>query len=145
MNIKHCVLLLLVSLLFCGCASYQSAHRDEGCDSAIKQYSRMIRWQEAEKASIIFIEDTQRPAFDKAAEALRRRSITMVDYRVLSHECLLEKNRARATVEFDFFIMPDARLKTVTDHQAWEFRDKTSDDVNLKQGWKLTSPLPEFK
>jgi hypothetical protein len=145
MNIKHCVLLLLVSLLFCGCASYQSAHRDEGCDSAIKQYSRMIRWQEAEKASIIFIEDTQRPAFDKAAEALRRRSITMVDYRVLSHECLLEKNRARATVEFDYLIMPDARLKTVTDHQAWEFRDKTSDDVNLKQGWKLTSPLPEFK
>jgi hypothetical protein len=46
-------------------------------------------------------------------------------------------------MEFDYFAMPDNRLKTVTDRQKWVYREEPADDQ--VPGWKLTSPPPLFK
>lgn len=145
MRLMLLLLLALTSLLLNGCASYQNMNRQEECEKTIKNYNRMIRWQEAEKASIVFVDTKQRPAFDKGAELLRRRGVTMADYRILAQECLPGKMKAEATVEFDYFVLPDYRLKTVTDRQNWIFREEAPAESAPGTGWKLTSPLPDFK
>lgn len=139
------LLLLLFPLVLNGCAAYQNMNRRESCDKSIKEYTKLVRWQEAEKAAIIFVDAKLRPAYDKATESLRRRHVTIADSRILAQQCLAGKQTAEATVEFDYFILPDNRLKTLTDRQIWVFRESTEDDPDLADGWKLTSPLPDFK
>ncbi len=142
---RWCLLLLLVPLVLNGCATYQNMNRREACDKSIKDYTRLVRWQEAEKAAIAFVDAKQRPAYDKSAESLRRRHVTIADSRILAQQCLIDKRTAEATVEFDYFILPDNRLKTLTDRQTWIFRENTKEDPDQGDGWKLTSPLPAFK
>lgn len=139
------LLLLMVPLVLNGCAAYQNMNRREACDKSIKDYTKLVRWQEAEKAAIAFVDAKQRPIYDKAAESLRRRQVTIADSRILAHECHTEKRTAEATVEFDYFVLPDNRLKTLTDRQTWAFRENTKEDPDQGDGWKLTSPLPAFK
>jgi uncharacterized protein YceK len=145
MRIMLLLLFVLTSLLLNGCASYQKMNRQEECEKTIKNYNRMIRWQEAEKASIVFVDTKQRLVFDKGAELLRRRGITIADYRILAQECLPDKMKAEATVEFDYFVLPDYRLKTATDRQSWVFREQNPAEADPGTGWKLISPLPDFK
>lgn len=145
MNIRLYLLLLTLPLLFGGCAAYTNMNRQESCDKVIKDYNRMIRWQEPEKAGIAFVETKQRADFSKKAEAFRRRGVTVADHRVLAKECMSTKKKAEATVEFDYFILPDNRLKTVTDHQNWIFIEENPAEPELREGWKIVSPMPDFK
>jgi len=145
MCIRLFALLLIAPLLLGGCAAYKNMNRQENCDKVVKDYSRMIRWNEAEKVGMAFVGPKQRAAFDKTAESIRRRGVSMVDFRILAKECMAEKKKAEATVEFDYFILPDNRLKTITDHQTWIFLEENPQDPDAGEGWKITSPLPEFK
>jgi len=145
MRIQLVFVLVMMPLLLNGCAAYQKMSRNEDCETVIKNYNRMIRWQEVEKASIAFVDKKLRPDYDKTAESLRRRGVTVADYRVLAKECLGEKKKAESTVEFDYFILPDNRMKTITDHQSWIFREENPAEADLGEGWKLMSPLPAFK
>ena len=147
MKIRRFVLgiLLLCPLLISGCASYRNATRKEYCERAIRDYNKMIRWQEIESAALLFIESGNRASFDKTAEDLHRRNVTIADYRILAQHCLPEQKKAEATVEFGYFALPDNRLKTLTDHQTWIFREQNDAQPDLPEGWKLTSPLPEFR
>ncbi|MBV5349962.1 hypothetical protein JZU71_02035, partial [bacterium] len=101
--------------------------------------------QEPEKASLAFVDEKQRPDFNKAVEKLRRRGLSMADYRILAKQCMSDKKKAESTVEFDYYVLPDNRLKTVTDHQTWIYREGNDKEPDLGEGWRLTSPLPEFK
>ena len=87
----------------------------------------------------------QRESYAKAAEALRRRNISMVDARELARECRSDRGVAEATFEFDYFVLPDNRLKTVTDRQKWVYREENKAKPEQEEGWKLVSPLPLFK
>ncbi len=145
MRVQIVLVLVLIPLLLNGCAAYQKMTRNEDCEKVIKNYNRMIRWQEAEKASIAFVDKKIRPDYDKTAESLRRRGVTMADYRVLAQECLGEKKTAESTVEFDYFVLPDNRMKTLTDRQSWIFREESPVEPELGEGWKLITPLPDFK
>jgi len=145
MRVQLVLMLALTTLLLNGCAAYKKVSRNESCEKIIKDYNRMIRWQEAEKASIVFVDKNKRPVFDRTAESLRRRGITIADYRILAQECLVDNKKAESTVEFDYFILPDYRLKTVTDRQHWVFNEENPAEPDLDEGWKLISPLPEFK
>ena len=145
MRIRLFALLLIAPLLFGGCAAYKTMNRQENCDKVMKDYSRMIRWNEAEKIGMALVGPKQRAAFDKTAESIRRRGVSMVDYRILAKQCMSEQKKAEATVEFDYFILPDNRLKTITDHQTWIFLEENPQDPTAGEGWKITSSLPEFK
>lgn len=143
MSVKTVIALMMVPMLLSGCATYRNHNRGESCEKAIKDYSKMVRWLELEKAAISMVDRSQREAYAQAAESNRRRGITMVDVRLLAHECRPERGTAEASAEYDYFIMPDNRLRTVTDRQQWVYRqDETDDQV---PGWKLTSPPPVFK
>ncbi len=136
-------LFVLLPSLLSGCAAYRSYNRGETCDRSIREYSRLVRWSEMEKAVIAMVDQGQRDAYARTAESMRRRDVTMVDARILAQECHAKQGRAEATMEFDYFVMPDNRLKTVTDHQQWVYREGSSDDQ--VPGWKLITPPPRFR
>lgn len=145
MRISTVYLLCCLLLFLNGCAGYRTMNRQEECGKVIKNYNRMIRWQEAEKAALAYVDQEQRDSFATSAESLRRRNVTMVDMRILASECRAERKSAEAVVEFDYFALPDSRLKTATDRQKWLFREESSHTPDQMEGWKLVTPLPEFR
>lgn len=145
MQFKAVALVSLVLLILNGCTTYRNMTRQEDCDKVVKGYSRMIRWNEAEKAALAFVDQPLRDSFSKSAESMRRRNVNMADMRILASECKGEKKSAEATVEFDYYMMPDNRLKTVTDRQKWIFREEDPKNPDLGEGWKLITPFPDFK
>jgi len=143
MPIRMLVVAIVLPLMLCSCAAYRTYNRGETCEKTIKDYSKLVRWLEMERAVIAMVDKEQREAYAKTAETVRRRGITMVDARILAQECRPERGTAEATMEFDYFFMPDNRLKTVTDRQQWVYRETQPD--GQVTGWKLISPPPMFK
>lgn len=133
-------LVLMISLS--GCSAYQNASRQKSCNKIIDNYSKLIRWQGLESAALSIVATEQKEAFNQDVESFRKRDVSVVDYRIRAKQCLAEKKRAEATVEFDYYVLPDNRVKTITDHQTWIYQEETGQET---EGWKLTSPLPEFK
>lgn len=136
------VFLLLMAVAVSGCSSLNT---QENCEKSIKGYNRMIRWGELESASVALVDKERQQEFDMAVEQFRRNKISIVDFRILSKQCQVEKKQASSTVEFDFFLQPDYRIKTVTDRQQWHFREESKEDSQGESGWKLISPLPDFR
>ena len=145
MRLNLIVLSGIAILLLNGCAAYKEMTRQEDCDKVLKTYSRMIRWNEAEKAALFYADQQQRDSFSKAAETMRRQNINMADMRILASQCRADLKTAEATVEFDYFMLPDNRLKTITDHQKWVYREENPQKPELEEGWKLMTPLPDFR
>jgi hypothetical protein len=143
---RFLMILLLLSTNLTACSYYKNHTRSEDCDRVLKSYNRQyVRFKELEKAAIVFVDRPIRDSYSIAAEEFRRKNVSLVDVRVLAQECLAEQKRAEATVEFDYFILPDSRLKTVTDRQKWIFREEDKEKPELGEGWKLVTPLPAFK
>lgn len=130
------ILLLLVSCMVLTACATEMGLRDE-FDKSIKSYNRMLRWQEVENAGMTFMEKGLRDDFMKKAEALKKRGVTMTDYRILTSECLPEKKSGEVIAEFDYFILPSNRIKKTTYRQEWVYQD-------LVKSWKLKSGLPAF-
>ena len=130
------LLLLLVScMLFTACSTNMGLR--EEFESSMKAYNRMLRWHEIENAGMTYIEKEQRDDFMKKAESMKKKGITLTDYRILTFECLPEKKTAEVIAEFDYFILPSNRVKTITYRQEWLYQD-------LSKNWKLKSVLPSF-
>ncbi|MGB4598612.1 MAG: hypothetical protein WBI04_01390 [Trichlorobacter sp.] len=145
MSIKLAAVVVVLPLLLSSCASYRNYSRGEECEKSIKDYSKMVRWGELETAVLSVVDKGQREAYAVTAESVRRRGLTMVDVRILAQQCRGEQGSAEATLEFDYFAMPDNRLKTVTDRQRWIYREEQPNDPDKVSGWKLTTPPPIFK
>ncbi len=131
-------LLLLCCLLLGACAT-NAAIREE-FEKSVKGYNQMLRWQEVEAAGMTYMEPELREAFMKSAEDIRKKSVTITDYRILTSECLPDKGSASATAEFDYYILPSNRIKTLTYQQQWSYEKN-----NGKKGWLLKSGLPPFE
>jgi hypothetical protein len=99
----------------------------------------MLRWQEVETAGMQYMDPEMRDSFLKTAESIRKRGVSITDYRILTSECVPEKNSADVVAEFDYYILPSNRIKTLTYRQKWIFLD-----TDEKSGWQLKSSLPEF-
>lgn len=129
--------ILLVSCLILTACATDMGLRDE-FDKSVKAYNRMLRWQELENAGMAFVEKDHRDAYLKRAEALKKRGVTLTDFRILTSECLPEKKTGEVIAEFDYFILPSNRIKTATYRQEWVYQD-------LVDSWKLKSNLPAFE
>ncbi len=129
---------LLCALFMTACAT-QSNMREE-FEQSMKGYNRMLRWHEVESAGMVYLEPDLRDAFMKAAAAIKKRGVTITDYRILTSECLPEKRSAEVVAEFDYYILPSARVKTIAYRQLWTYRE-----VDEKKSWRLKSGLPVFE
>jgi hypothetical protein len=130
-------LVLLCCLMFAACAT-QTVIREE-FEKSMKGYNRMLRWQEVETAGMTYLEPGLREDFMKSAEAIRRKGVTITDYRILTTECTPDKESGEAVAEFDYYALPSNRIKTLTYRQQWSYHE-----VNGKKGWRLKSGLPAF-
>lgn len=129
-----------ITLMLCACAYTNQAKIREEFDRSMKGYNKMLRWRDVESAGMIYLDPELRDAFMRTAEEIRKRGVTITDYRVLTSECLPEKNSAEVVAEFDYYALPSNRIKTLTYRQKWTYLD-----TEEKKGWQLKSNLPLFE
>lgn len=132
--------LLLCCLIMAACSSISESSVRENFEKSMKSYNKMLRWREIENAGMTYMVPEQRDEFMKAAEALRKREVTITDFRILTFECLPDKGTGEVRAEFDYYILPSNRLKTQSYRQDWVYRD-----INEHKAWKLKSGLPPFE
>lgn len=130
------VVLCGLCLMLAACAT--RAGVGEELVRSVKAYNRMLRWQEIENAGITYIEQEQQEAYLKQAATLKNRGLSVTDFRILSTRYLPEKQAGDAVAEFDYYILPSNRVKTVSYRQEWVYLE------HLKS-WKLKSGLPLFE
>src|SRR5690349_1123006 len=114
-------MILTWGLLASSCATMRIKNIREECEKSVKGYNRMLRWQELENAGMLYIEPELRDEFFKAVESLRKRGVTITDYRIRTQECLPEKGTAEVLAEFDYYILPSNRIKTKVYKQSWNY------------------------
>jgi hypothetical protein len=131
-------LLLLCCLMTAACSVSSSTIREE-FEKSTKAYNKMLRWHEIEGAGMTYLEPERRDEFMKAAADFKKREVTITDFRILTSECLPDKGTGEVVAEFDYYILPSNRIKTLNYHQDWVYRD-----INEKKSWKVKSGLPRF-
>jgi len=129
------MLLLFICITLAACTTKMGLRDD--FDKSMKSYNRMLRWHELENAGMLYVENNIRDEFMKKAEALKKRGVTITDFRILTSECLPEKKSGEVIAEFDYFVLPSNRMKTTTYRQEWIYQD-------IINSWKLNSGLPSF-
>lgn len=138
---RSCVklgIILLCCLMTGACASRMGSR--EEFEHGMKGYNRMLRWHEVENAGMVYAEPELRDAFMESAAAIKKRGVTITDYRILTSECLPEKGTAEVIAEFDYYILPSNRIRTLTYRQQWVYRE-----IGETKGWRLKSGLPSFE
>lgn len=142
-----CVGLLLCCLLCAACVADTTVRSE--LERSVKQYNSKLRWREIEAAGLLFMETDQLDAFMASAAKLRKRDITITDYRVLAAHVLSIQESGDATgkavVEFDYYIMPSNKIKTLTYNQDWVYHEIGKRDYFKEMAWKLKSGLPAFE
>ncbi|MDD2367229.1 MAG: hypothetical protein PHN84_13800 [Desulfuromonadaceae bacterium] len=111
---------------------------NEKLDSSVKSFNRMLRWHEVETAGVTFIDSGINDEYQKQAEALKKRGVSVTDFRILTTKYDPEKKSAEVVAEFDYYTLPSNRIKTLSYHQNWLYRE------NIKS-WRLQSGLPDFE
>jgi hypothetical protein len=130
-----------MALCSCGYARQaQLANISEEFDKSMKGYNKMLRWRDMEGAGMMYLDPELKDAFLKTTEDIKKRGVTITDYRILTSECTPEKNSAEVVAEFDYYTLPSNRIKTLTYRQKWTYLD-----TEEKKGWQLKTPLPDFK
>jgi hypothetical protein len=130
---------MLCCLTICSCASIRNYNSREAFEKSMKDYNRKLRWQEMENAGMLYMDSDAKDAFYKTSASIRKRGVSVTDYRIVTSECVPDKGTAEALVEFDYFTLPSNRVKTLTYRQNWVYID-----TDEKTGWQLKSALPEF-
>jgi hypothetical protein len=132
--IKGIVLFSGLTLAACATRTGMS----EELDRSVKAYNRMLRWHEIENAGMTYIDPEQREEYLKQAETLKKRGLSVTDYRILSTRYIPEKKSGDVVTEFDYYLLPSNRVKTISYRQEWVYLE------NIKS-WKLKSRLPVFE
>ena len=85
--------LMFVVLMLCSCAlalQAKNANISEEFEKSMKGYNKLLRWRDIEGAGMTYLDPELRDAFLKSAEDIKKRGITITDYRILTSECLPE-------------------------------------------------------
>jgi len=134
--------MMFVVLMLCSCAyalQAKNANISEEFEKSMKGYNKLLRWRDIEGAGMIYMDPELRDAFLKSAEDIKKRGVTITDYRILTSECLPEKKTGEVVAEFDYYALPSNRIKTLTYRQKWTYLN-----TEEKKGWQQKSGLPPF-
>jgi len=131
-------IVLLSCIMLTACAAASQAGLCEEFDRSVKSYNRMIRWHEIENAGMTYIEPELRDRYMNQAESLKKRGLTVADFRIVTSTCLPERRVGDVVAEFDYYMMPSSKIKTVSYRQEWAYRE------NIKS-WILKTGLPVFE
>lgn len=129
-------LLCIACLMLTACAN--KIGLNEKLDRSVKEYNRMLRWHEIENAGMTYIDQEHRAEYMKQAEVLKKRGLSVTDFRILSTLLIPEKQTGDVLAEFDYYILPSNRIKTVSYRQEWVYQESS-------KSWKIKSGLPTFE
>lgn len=138
MKVYRIIPALAIFALLPACQSYRNYNAAQEFTLALREYNRMLRWQEIDQACISFVVKARREECLLRAEAARE--VKVADYRVLTEECTPEKGTAETRVAVDYYLPPSSRVKTLEDLQLWRYSEGPDD-----KGWRLTTLPPLFK
>ena len=110
----------------------------EELDRSVKAYNRMLRWHEIENAVTAFADPERQEENLKQVEFLKKRGLSVTDFRILSTRYIPDRQTGDVVAEFDYYILPSNRIKTISYRQEWVYRE------NIKS-WKIKSGLPTFE
>lgn len=130
---------LFAMIFICGCAYSRNYNMRDDFEHSMKSYNKMLRWHEVENAGLLYIDTELREAFMETADSLKKRGVTITDYRIITYECLPEKKKAEVVTEFDYYALPSNRIKTITYRQKWIYAGEGGEAK-----WNLQTPLPSF-
>jgi len=131
-------LLCIVCLTLTACATQTGFGLSQEFDRSVKAYNRMLRWHEIESAGMTYIAPELREEYLKRAECLKKQGLSFTDFRILSATYLPEKKAGDAVAEFDYYILPSNRVRTVSYRQEWVYTESD-------KRWTLKSQLPDFE
>ena len=129
-------MLLFSCLSLTACATGNSLNEEFA--QSVKAYNRMLRWHEIENAGMTYIDQEQQEEFLKQADSLKKRGLSVTDFRILSTVCIPEQKTGAAIAEFDYYILPSNRIKTISYRQEWIYQESI-------KSWKIKSRLPAFE
>lgn len=136
MRIHRAVVLVVLALVLAGCRNpYLVAQR---FDDTYREYNRLVRWQEHQNACLGFADPSV--AEECLARAGVAKGASMADYRVKGVDIDPAKGTATVRVEFDYYVLPSTRLKTLEDVQEWHY-----EKVDGAERWRIVTPLPDFR
>lgn len=130
------VLLCILCLTLAACAS--GTGLNDKFDQSVKAYNRMLRWQDIENAGRTYIAPELREEFLQKADSLKKRGLSVTDFRIISTRYIPEKKEGDVVTEFEYYLLPSNRVKTISYRQEWVYQE------DLKS-WKLKSGLPPFE
>ncbi len=130
-------MLLFSTLVLTACAIIQPSMSEE-FDRSVKAYNKMLRWHEIENAGATYIDEELQEDFVKQAGTLKKRGLSVTDFRILSSKLLPEKKSGDVITEFDYYILPSNKIKTISYRQNWVYLEKA-------KTWKLKTGLPFFE
>lgn len=123
-------------LLLTSCATEKGLR--ESLERSVKDYNRLLRWHEIENAGMTYIDQDLREEFLKRAEILKKRGLSVTDFRILSTRHIPESKSGDALAEFDYYLLPSNKIKTISYRQDWVYLE----DI---KSWKIKSGLPNFE
>lgn len=123
--------IFVCGILFAGCASVFDFRREEVFEDSAKRYGRLIRWSDFETARSYLA------LAESGAKTPLPKNVRVTDYEVKEMVYAEGKRRVLQVVDISYFLANDPRIKTLQDHQVWEF---DSD----KEAWLLKSGFPHF-
>jgi len=130
-----------LALFYLSACSYARNHNmQEDFTHSMKSYNKMLRWHEVENAGMLYMDKKLREAFMQMAEGIKKRGVTIADYRILTFECIPEKEKGEVVAEFDYYALPSNRIKTLTYRQQWVY-----DGAEGEKKWELKTQLPSFE
>jgi len=127
--------ILLVFVLIAGLVSC-SKNIHEGFQQSLDSYTNLLRRNEFDSASQ-FAAQSMREEFISRA---RVKDIRIFDFRVVNARYDEAKGKASVDVTIDYYLKTTYKAKTLLDKEEWAFIEE-----NGVKGWRLMSPLPDFK
>ncbi|NTV49301.1 MAG: hypothetical protein HGB32_01355 [Geobacteraceae bacterium] len=128
--------LAVIFLMLTACATQTGL--SEEFDRSVKAYNRLLRWHEIESAGATYLDPELQEDFLKQTETLKKKGLSVTDFRILSSKYIPEKKSGDVIAEFDYYILPSNRIKTISYHQDWVYQESI-------KSWKLKSKLPAFE
>jgi hypothetical protein len=132
-NVKPYIFFLL--LLVVGCASVADMKKMDKFEQTSHAYELAIRWSDFEMASA-FIKDQEDPNLAAQIEHLKQYQVT--SYEVKRFLPSAEKSQVLVFADVQYFRKDGLIVKNYSHRQLWTFDPE-------KEGWYLTSGLPDFK
>ena len=127
--------IFLLVLLVAGCASVTEMNKMDKFEQTSHAYELAIRWSDFEMAST-FIKNQQDP--DLAAQIEHLKQFQVTSYQVKRFLPSAEKNEILVFADVQYFKKDGLIVKNYSHRQLWHFDPD-------KEGWYLTSGLPDFK